>query len=80
MAQWQRTRLISVRFKVQVLVFRPINASFVSGEATGLQNRQDQFDSDTMLQHALVSQSEDYLATNESVAGSSPVGSTNIVL
>ena len=56
------------------------NASFVSGEATGLQNRQDQFDSDTMLQHALVSQSEDYLATNESVAGSSPVGSTNIVL
>lgn len=26
------------------------NASFVSGEATGLQNRQDQFDSDTMLQ------------------------------
>lgn len=51
MAQWQRTRLISVRFKVQVLVFRPENASLVSGEATGLQNRQDQFDSDTMLQY-----------------------------
>ena len=48
----------------------------VSDEACGLQNLIDQFDSDTMLQYAPVSQLKDYPATNRSVAGLSPVRST----
>lgn len=59
----------------------PTNASAVS--RSGVRSAKPHYASSSLAGssiHTLVSQSEDYLATNESVAGSSPVKSTNIVL
>ncbi len=79
-AQWQSSRLISDRFKVQVLVFRPRCFCCQSVWRAVCKIALRRFESCQKLQNGLVSQLEDYPATNRTVQGSSPCEVTNIVL